>query len=75
MTARHPAVAGQFYPGNEMQVRAEIEAAFLSPLGPGEVPEVVGDGRRSIVGAMVPHAGWMYSGPVAAHVYAALARD
>ena len=75
MTVRHPAVAGQFYPNSEMQVRAEVEAAFRSPLGPGEVPQVAKGGKRSIVGAMVPHAGWMYSGPVAAHVYAALARD
>jgi hypothetical protein len=75
MTVRHPVVAGQFYPNSEMQTRAEIEGAFLSPLGPGEVPEVVKKGERSIVGAVVPHAGWMYSGPVAAHVYAALARD
>jgi AmmeMemoRadiSam system protein B len=75
MTVRHPAVAGQFYPSTEMQVRAEIEAAFRSPLGPGEVPQISKDGKRSIVGAVVPHAGWMYSGPVAAHVYAALARD
>lgn len=75
MTARHPAVAGQFYPGTERQARTEIERAFRSPLGPGEVPEVATDGERSIVGAVVPHAGWVYSGPVAAHVYAALARD
>jgi len=75
MTARHPAVAGQFYPGSEKQARAEIENAFRSPLGPGEIPEVASDGERSIVGAVVPHAGWMFSGPVAAHVYAALARD
>lgn len=75
MTVRHPAVAGQFYPNSEMQVRAEVEAAFRSPLGPGEIPQVAREGERSIVGAMVPHAGWMYSGAVAAHVYAALARD
>lgn len=75
MTVRRPAVAGQFYPNSEMQVRAEVESAFRSPLGPGDVPEVARNGKRSIVGAVVPHAGWMYSGPVAAHVYAALARD
>jgi len=75
MSLRRPAVAGQFYPGNELQARAELEKAFLSPLGPGELPNVASKGERSIVGAVVPHAGWMYSGAVAAHVYSALARD
>ncbi len=32
-------------------------------------------GPRSIVGAVCPHAGFMYSGPVAAHVFCALAND
>src|SRR2546426_584799 len=32
-------------------------------------------GRRTLKGLVVPHAGYMYSGPVAAHAYAALARD
>jgi MEMO1 family protein len=32
-------------------------------------------GPRKIVGAVVPHAGLVYSGPVAAHVYDALAND
>jgi AmmeMemoRadiSam system protein B len=34
-----------------------------------------GDAERSIVGAVVPHAGLQYSGPVAAHVYSALAKE
>lgn len=36
---------------------------------------VTEDGERRIVGAVVPHAGYIYSGPVASHVYGALARD
>lgn len=72
---RSPAVAGQFYPYGPDQVREEIERLFLSGLGPGEVPELNEGGARTIAGAVVPHAGYTYSGPVAAHVYAALAKD
>jgi|GEM_PF-12901 len=32
-------------------------------------------GERRIKGCVVPHAGYIYSGPVAAHVYSALAND
>lgn len=71
---RHPAVAGKFYSGEEAELIAQIERSFLSRFGPGEIPKI-SQGKRSIVGAVVPHAGYEYSGPVAAHVYAALAKD
>jgi hypothetical protein len=71
---RHPVVAGKFYPRGEAEVIGEIEKCFLSPLGPGEIPKLT-KGERRIVGAVVPHAGYEFSGPVAAHVYAALAKD
>jgi AmmeMemoRadiSam system protein B len=74
-TMRQPAVAGKFYPRSEADLRGEIENCFTSPLGPGEVPQLAKEGRRTILGAVVPHAGYPYSGPVAAHVYNALARD
>ncbi|MDD1767250.1 MAG: AmmeMemoRadiSam system protein B [Methanomassiliicoccales archaeon] len=51
-----------------------VEKCFLSPLGPGEIPKLA-KGERKIVGAVVPHAGYEFSGPVAAHVYAELAKD
>ena len=71
---RYPAVAGQFYAGKEASLRREVEACFNSPIGPGHLPKLE-SGPRNIVGAVVPHAGLAYSGPVAAHVYAALAKD
>jgi AmmeMemoRadiSam system protein B len=71
---RYPAVAGQFYAGKEASLRREVEACFNSPIGPGHLPKLE-SGPRNIVGAVVPHAGLAYSGPVAAHVYAALAQD
>ncbi|UCE75001.1 MAG: MEMO1 family protein [Methanomassiliicoccales archaeon] len=71
---RYPAVAGQFYEGREDALRKQIEECFLHSLGPGEIPKL-NDGERKIKGAVVPHAGYMFSGPVAAHVCAALASD
>ncbi len=53
----------------------ELEQCFLSPLGPGKVPTVAKAGPRRLVGAMVPHAGLVFSGPVAAHAYAEMAAD
>lgn len=55
-------------------MRREVEACFNSPIGPGHLPKLE-SGPRNIVGVVVPHAGLVYSGPVAAHVYAALAKD
>ncbi len=71
---RHPAVAGQFYAGDAATLRRQVEKCFLDPIGPGKVPSL-GRGERTILGAVVPHAGYMYSGPVAAHVYAKLAQE
>jgi MEMO1 family protein len=71
---RYPAVAGQFYAGKEASLRREVEACFNSPIGPGHLPKLE-PGPRNIVGAVVPHAGLVYSGPVAAHVYDAIAKD
>jgi hypothetical protein len=60
MTTRKPAVAGMFYPGQKEELRAMIED-FLS-----DIPEQEGKLR----GVIVPHAGYVYSGKVAAHAYA-----
>lgn len=70
-----PAVAGTFYPSHPGALREQLAAAYRHPLGPGEVPSVNPAGERRIVALVVPHAGYVYSGPVAAHAYAALAAD
>lgn len=72
---RRPAVAGYFYEADHETLRARIEHCFLSKLGPGRLPSVAEDGPRRIKGLVVPHAGYMYSGPVAAYAYLALAED
>lgn len=72
---RKPAVAGTFYEANSARLRAQIEDCYRHPLGPGKAPTVARPGRRHILGAVVPHAGYMYSGPVACHSYIQLAQD
>ena len=71
---RNPYVAGQFYSGSREGLKEQIKECFLSDIGPGELPKS-GDAKRDIVGCVVPHAGYMYSGAVAAHVYAELAKQ
>lgn len=75
MKVRPPAVAGSWYAGNSKGLRTQIEECFTHKLGPGKLPKVVEKGPRNIVGLVCPHAGYMYSGPVAAHGYYELAKD
>lgn len=62
---RPAAVAGQFYPADPRALRAQIDSliAAAQPLDLERPPKAV----------IVPHAGYIYSGAVAAHAYAALA--
>src|SRR3989449_8967355 len=71
---RYPAVAGAFYERSRDALLRQIRECYAHPLGPGRPPEVRA-GPRRLVGLVVPHAGYVYSGPVAAHSYAALAAD
>ncbi|KXB00563.1 hypothetical protein AKJ48_01695 [candidate division MSBL1 archaeon SCGC-AAA261O19] len=71
---RSPAVAGQFYAGTESSLQRQIEECYTHEHGPGRIPEV-GAGPRNILGLVSPHAGYPYSGPVAAHGFARLAED
>jgi AmmeMemoRadiSam system protein B len=72
---RYPVVAGQFYAGAKSALLKQIEKCYTHRLGPGRVPKLKSDGRRLIKGGVVPHAGYEYSGPIAAHVFNALAED
>jgi AmmeMemoRadiSam system protein B len=60
---REPAVAGQFYPGDAKELGRTVE--FLLD----EVKSGAGDAPKALI---VPHAGYIYSGPVAAAAYARL---
>lgn len=72
---RKPYVAGIFYPSDKVALINEIESLFKSRLGPGEVPPVSIEGPRNILGLISPHAGYTYSGAIAAHGYYHLALD
>ena len=73
MKTRPPAQAGTFYADNEGALRTQIQHCFLHLLGPKAIPSVPSEKNESLVGIVVPHAGYMYSGPVAAHSYYHLA--
>ncbi|MBS7643344.1 AmmeMemoRadiSam system protein B [Candidatus Bathyarchaeota archaeon] len=75
MKVRRPCQAGAFYAGSPTALHAEIEECFLHRLGPGKLPKLQETGPRRILALISPHAGYMYSGPVAAHSYYALALD
>lgn len=62
MTIRPPAVAGAFYEGRADRLEAQVGACFAAnPPAP--------DAKQPFIGAVVPHAGLMYSGHVAAAFY------
>lgn len=60
---RIPAVAGMFYPG-----KGEALRQLISELAPKKTPSP----RIEAMGVVVPHAGYIYSGGVAANVYASI---
>ncbi len=64
-TVRPAAVAGRFYPGHPSALRREVERCRLEA--------VTGLEARAPKMLLAPHAGTVYSGPVAASAYATLA--
>ncbi len=72
---RHPVVAGYFYPSRRDNLVKMIEWSFTHKLGPGAIPSVVTHKTCTSIGYIVPHAGYMYSGPIAAHAYYNMAQD
>lgn len=68
---RYPAVAGMFYEARRDALRGQIKSAFLS--GPGSIPTHI-ETAENLIGLIVPHAGYEYSGSTAAHAYALLGK-
>jgi MEMO1 family protein len=58
---RQAAVAGQFYPGDPAELASTVER-YLADAVPGEGPA-----PKALI---APHAGFVYSGPIAANAYA-----
>jgi len=75
LKVRHPFVAGSWYASTAGALQKQIEGCFTHELGPGETPKVVEKGPRNVVGLVCPHAGYVYSGPVASYAYHKLAAD
>ncbi|MEO3993891.1 MAG: AmmeMemoRadiSam system protein B [Desulfurococcaceae archaeon TW002] len=75
MSVRKPVVAGYFYESRKESLINQIKWAFTHKHGPGSIPEVSEVRSRESIGFVVPHAGYIYSGPVAAHSYAKLASE
>jgi MEMO1 family protein len=69
MQIRTPAVAGMFYPKTQQELKSTIRDCFLHDYGPRKLPPTQDE---KIVGVICPHAGYMYSGPVAANSYYAI---
>ncbi len=63
--ARRPAVAGMFYPAQRDQLKTDLEKMFSQT----QVEKINGQ----IFGVIAPHAGYVYSGYVAADAYKQLA--
>jgi len=72
---RRPTQAGAFYEGDAEALKAQIENCFLKEFGPKKLPAVNKSGPRRVIGLVCPHAGYMYSGSVAANAYYELAQD
>jgi AmmeMemoRadiSam system protein B len=66
-TIRQPAVAGMFYPANPVELHKIVTDCLASAVSEGESPKAI----------IAPHAGYIYSGAVAASAYHLLgqARD
>jgi MEMO1 family protein len=60
-TIRHTAVAGRFYPKDRETLLKDVQFYLSSPVE-----------TTAALGCIVPHAGYIYSGPVAGAVYARL---
>ena len=70
MEIRTPAVSGTFYPENEKKLKNLIHDCFMHPIGPGKTSPI--ESSEKIYGVICPHAGFVYSGPVACHSFYSL---
>jgi AmmeMemoRadiSam system protein B len=64
---RPPVVSGRFYPKDPAELRATV-ATLLA-----DARQAAGPSGRPAVGVIAPHAGYIYSGPTAAQVFARVA--
>ncbi len=72
---REPAAAGGFYPGSKGSLKRMIEECFEHEFGYGKIPSVAKERKGELVGVVVPHAGYVYSGPIASHSFGSVYSD
>jgi len=73
MQIRTPAVAGMFYPSEKNELKESIHQCFLHTFGPGKLPPT--EEKKKIYGIICPHAGYMYSGPIACHSFYSISSE
>ncbi len=75
MKVRPSAVAGSFYPADSRRLEAEVRAHLAAAAASGsfESSEPSGAGRVRPKALVAPHAGYIYSGPVAGSAFRQLA--
>ncbi|MHA1867636.1 MAG: AmmeMemoRadiSam system protein B [Candidatus Heimdallarchaeaceae archaeon] len=74
MTKRTAAVAGMFYPSRKDELISLIEKSFSSPVGPQTFPIKENREKKQLEYYVSPHAGYIYSGPIAAWTYFELSK-
>lgn len=73
MQIRTPAVAGMFYPNEKKELKKVIKECFLHNFGPGKIPP--SNIKKKIFGVICPHAGYVYSGPIACNSFYEISSD
>ncbi|HDN18353.1 AmmeMemoRadiSam system protein B [Candidatus Bathyarchaeota archaeon ex4484_205] len=74
MYIRRAIHAGSWYPSSPHSIKSMIEKLSRPPLGPGGTPILSETPNEHLVGILVPHAGWVYSGSAALHAYVEAAK-
>jgi hypothetical protein len=75
MIVREPIVAGRFYPDDPQECRRHVDQLFAEAAGALDDPAGPSKGLpEKIVGGIMPHAGWVFSGEPAARTLEAIAR-
>lgn len=64
MDTRPSPIAGRWYPGDALELTSSVDAYIDA----AQLPEINGE----VVAVMAPHAGHVYSGPVAGYAFAAV---
>ena len=72
---RLPYRAGSFYAATSSQLNRELTGCFTHKFGPGSLPSPTRQNLTKTVALISPHAGYMYSGPIAATGFHYVAKE